>query len=131
MGLHWLESGPVDRKPAPGALWNRLRPAEQSAILETALEQPDLSLRELACQVTDHAGFTVSEATVYRMLKRQGRNRTITLVGFPAGKEFRVKTTAPTNCGSPTPVTISWRVGVGITRSKCSTITRALCWPAI
>jgi transposase InsO family protein len=89
------EVGLVDRKPEPGALWNRLRPAEQTAILETALQQPDLSPRELACQVTDHAGFTVSEATVYRVLKQHGLNRSITLVGFPAGKEFRVKTTAP------------------------------------
>jgi len=89
------EVGLVDRKPEPGAVWNRLRPAEQTAILETALQQPDLSPRELACQVTDHAGFTVSEATVYRVLKRHGLNRSITLVGFPAGKEFRVKTTAP------------------------------------
>jgi RNA-directed DNA polymerase len=89
------EVGLVDRKPEPGAVWNRLRPAEQTAILETALQQPDLSPRELACQVTDHAGFTVSEATVYRVLRRLGLNRSITLVGFPAGKEFRVKTTAP------------------------------------
>lgn len=89
------EVGLLDHKPEPGAVWNRLRPAEQTAILETALQQPDLSPRELACQVTDHAGFTVSEATVYRVLKRHGLNRSITLVGFPAGKEFRVKTTAP------------------------------------
>jgi putative transposase len=89
------ELGLVDRKPEPGAGWNRLRPAEQTAILETALQQPDLSPRELACYVTDHAGFTVSEATVYRVLKRHGLNRSITLVGFPAGKQFRVKTTAP------------------------------------
>ena len=32
---------------------------------------------------------------MYRVLKRHGLNRSITLVGFPAGKEFRVKTTAP------------------------------------
>ena len=89
------EVGLVDRRPEPGAVWNRLRPAEQTAILEAALQQPDLSPRELACSVTDHAGFTVSEATVYRVLKRHGLNRSITLVGFPAGKEFRVKTTAP------------------------------------
>jgi putative transposase len=89
------EAGLVDRKPEPGAVWNRLRPREQTVILETALESPDLSPREVACQVTDHAGFTVSEATVYRVLKRHGLNRTITLVGFPASKEFRVKTTAP------------------------------------
>jgi len=88
-------AGLTDRKPEPGAVWNRLRPEEQTVILETALQQPDLSPRELACHVTDHAGFTVSEATVYRVLKRHGLNRTIALVGFPAGKEFRVKTTAP------------------------------------
>jgi putative transposase len=88
------ESGLTDRKPEPGAVWNRLRPQEETVILETALQLPDLSPREVACQITDHAGFTVSEATVYRVLKRHGLNRTITLVGFPAGKEYRVKTTA-------------------------------------
>ncbi len=89
------EAGLVDRKPDPGAVWNRLRPAEKTVIVETALQQPDLSPRELACQLTDHAGFTASEATVYRVLKQYGLARTMALVGFPAGKEFRVKTTAP------------------------------------
>src|SRR3974390_1442963 len=84
------ETGLVDRKPEPGAVWNRLRPAEKTSILEMALQQPDLSPRELACYVPDHAGFTVSEATVYRVLKRYGLARTIRLVGFPASKEFRV-----------------------------------------
>jgi len=88
------EAGLVDRKPEPGAVWNRLRPQEETVILETALQQPDLSPREVACQVTDHAGFTVSETTVYRVLRRHGLNRTITLVGFPASPEFRVKTSA-------------------------------------
>src|SRR6516165_12325025 len=59
------------------------------------LQQPDLSPRELACHITDQARFTVSEATVYRVLKQYGLNRTISLMGFPASKEFRVKTTAP------------------------------------
>ena len=72
------EVGLVDRKPEPGAVWNRLRAAEQTAIVETALQQPDLSPRELACHITDHARFTVSEATVYRVLKRHGLNRSIT-----------------------------------------------------
>ena len=89
------EAGLADRKPEPGAVWNRLRPQEKTAILEAALQQPDLSPRELACHLCDHAGFTVSEATVYRVLKRYGLGRTVSLVGFPAGKEFRVKTTAP------------------------------------
>ena len=42
------EAGLVDRKPDPGAVWNRLRPAEKTVIVETALQQPDLSPRELA-----------------------------------------------------------------------------------
>ena len=100
-------------------------------IVREALRLPDLSPRELACQVTDHAGFTVSEATVYRVLKRHGLNRTIMLVGFPAGKEFRVKTTAPNQLCSPMLVTFSWWAGAGITRSWCWTTSRASCWPAI
>src|ERR1019366_9740023 len=87
------EAGLVDRRPEPGAVWNRLRPAEQETILAEALRQPDLSPRELAFYVSDHAGFAVSESTVYRILKRHGLVREINLVGFPAGKEYRIKTT--------------------------------------
>lgn len=89
------ETGLVDRKPEPGAVWNRLRPEEQERIVQEALRQPELSPRELALYLSDHAGFSVSEASVYRVLRRHGLNRTVELVGFPAGKEYRVKTTAP------------------------------------
>ena len=54
----------MDREPAPAAVWNRLRPQEETVILETALQLPDLSPPEWACQVTGQARFTVSEATV-------------------------------------------------------------------
>jgi transposase len=47
------EAALMDRKPEPGVAWNRLRPEEPTVILETALQQPDLSPRELACHVTD------------------------------------------------------------------------------
>jgi hypothetical protein len=49
------EAGLVDRHPQPGAGWNRLRPAEQESILAEALRQPELSPRELAFYVSDHA----------------------------------------------------------------------------
>jgi len=49
------EVGLVDRRPEPNSVWNRLRPAEQEAILAEALHQPDLSSRELACHLSDHA----------------------------------------------------------------------------
>jgi transposase InsO family protein len=87
------EAGLVDRRPEPSTVWNRLRPAEQESILAEALRQPDLSPRELAFYVSDHAGFAVPESTVYRILKRHGLVREVNLVGFPAGKEYRIKTT--------------------------------------
>ena len=59
-----------------------------------AREDPDLSSRQLAAWITDHQDFSVSEATVYRILRRAG------LVKPPemkllAGKEYHRKTTGP------------------------------------
>jgi transposase InsO family protein len=89
------DSGLVDRRPAPGTVWNRIRPAEEAAIRTEALRQPDRSPRELACWLIDHAGCAVSESTVCRVLTRHGLIREVKLVGFPAGPEDRVKTTRP------------------------------------
>ena len=85
--------GLQDRRPQPGIVWNRLRPAEEARIRAEAL--PDWSPRELACWLTDHTGFAVSESTVYRVLKRHGLIRPVTLRGFPAGPEYRMKPTRP------------------------------------
>ncbi len=89
------EAGLVDRRPDPGAVWNRLKPEEREAILREALRQPELSPRELAFHLIDRVGVSVSESTVYRVLKRHGLIREVKILGFPAGKEYRVKTTAP------------------------------------
>jgi putative transposase len=87
------EVGLIDRRPQPGTVWNRLTPQEEETILREALRQPELSSRGLACWVTDHGGFAVSESSGYRLLKRHGLIREVEVVGFPAGKEYRVKTT--------------------------------------
>jgi putative transposase len=81
------EVGLVDRRPQPGTVWNRLTPQEEETVLREALRQPELSSRELACWVTDQAGFSVSEPSVYRLLKRQGSIREVKVLGFPAGQE--------------------------------------------
>jgi putative transposase len=86
------EVGLVDRRPQPETVWNRLRPQEEETILREGLRQPELSPRELACWVRDHGGFSVSESSVYRLLKRQGLIREVQVLGFPAGKEYQVKT---------------------------------------
>lgn len=62
-GLH-------DRKPSPKFIWNKLLPMEQDAIIELALDRPELSPREIAVTATDQGHF-VSESSVYRLLKAQ------------------------------------------------------------
>ena len=90
------EVGLVDRRPQPGTVWNRLTPQEEETILREALRQPELSSRELACWVTDYEGFSVSESSVYRLLKRRGLIHEVGVVGFPAGKGYGVETTRHT-----------------------------------
>jgi transposase InsO family protein len=87
------EAGLVDRRPQPGTVWNRMKPEEEKAILGAALREPDRSPRELVNWLSDHAGFAVSESSVYRVLKRHGLIREVKVLGFPAGKEYRIKTT--------------------------------------
>ena len=63
-------------------------------ILDVALEQTDLSSRQLAAWITDNKGFSVSESTVYRLLKSQGLVKSPEMK-MAAGKEFHAKTTRP------------------------------------
>lgn len=49
--------------------WNRIPEAERERVAEVAIEQPELSPRELAWHITDTEGWFVSESSVYRILK--------------------------------------------------------------
>jgi transposase InsO family protein len=85
-----LESHSGDR----GRPWNRITPEEEDKILAVARESPEFSSRQLATWITDNAGFTISESTVYRILRREGlvKRPEVQLV---AGKEYHTKTTRP------------------------------------
>jgi putative transposase len=61
-----------DRPSRPSCVWNRIPDEIRREIIELALEQPDLSPRELAVRFTDEHKYFVSEASVYRLLKAQG-----------------------------------------------------------
>ena len=56
----------------PRRIWNKIPDKIETAIVNLALEEPDLSPRELAVNFTDTQGSFVSEATVYRLLKNHG-----------------------------------------------------------
>ena len=52
--------------------WNKLTSQEIDYVLSAAREMPELSCRQLAAWTTDNMGFSVSESTVYRILRREG-----------------------------------------------------------
>lgn len=64
----------------------------RNKILEVARLYPDWSPREVSCAIWDNHGFTVSEPSAYRILKRSGLVKPRVRRTFPAGPEFRVKT---------------------------------------
>ena len=72
------------RPPGSGRVWNQILPKERDRILEMALLFPEWSSREVSCQVTDRCGFTVSESSVYRILKAEGLIREVQLRSFPS-----------------------------------------------
>ena len=51
--------------------WNKLTSQEIDYVLSAAREMPELSCRQLAAWTTDNQGFSVSESTVYRILRRE------------------------------------------------------------
>lgn len=94
----WLRrqhlDGLEDRAGGGKPPWNRLTSLEVDCVLATAREMPELSCRQLAAWITDHRGFSVSESTVYRLLRREGLVKR-TEMRMAAGKEYHRKTTGP------------------------------------
>ena len=64
-------------------------------IIELALEQSELSPRELAVRFTDERQYFVSEATVYRLLKAHDLITSPAYVVIKAADQFHTKTTRP------------------------------------
>src|SRR3954469_24931628 len=58
-----------DRSPRPPRVWNRIPDKVRGQLVQLALEEPELSPRELATRFTDTESYFVSEASVYRLLK--------------------------------------------------------------
>ena len=84
-----------DRPSQPGRIWNRIADEIRDQIIELALEETELSPRELAVRFTDTKRSFVSEATVYRLLKAHDLITSPAFIVIKAANEFHNKTTAP------------------------------------
>lgn len=94
----YLADGPEaleDRSPRPSRVWNRIPEPVREKIKELALQESELSPRELAVQFTDTEKYFVSEASVYRILKSYDLITSPAYVVLSAADEFRDKTTRP------------------------------------
>ncbi|WP_394693581.1 IS3 family transposase [Hyphobacterium sp.] len=92
----YLEGGPealADRPSTPSRVWNRIPPDIHGQIIELALEQSELSPRELAVRFTDEKRYFVSEATVYRLLKAHDLITSPAYVVIKAADRFHTQTT--------------------------------------
>ena len=67
----------------------------RESVVELALEEPELSPRELAFRFTDTERHFISEASVYRILKAHDLITSPAFVIVKAADEFTEKTTAP------------------------------------
>ena len=88
-------AGLEDRSPHPGRVWNRIPDEVRKRIVEFALEEPELSPRELATAFTDREKHFISEASVYRILKAHDLITSPAFVVIKAADEFHEKTTRP------------------------------------
>ncbi len=89
------KAGLEDRSPHPGRVWNRIPDEVRERIVRLALEEPELSPRELATLFTDRERHFVSEASVYRLLKAHDLITSPAFIVVKAADEFTDKTTRP------------------------------------
>jgi transposase InsO family protein len=89
-GLDALE----DHRPRPRRVWNRIPDVVREKIITLALDEPDLSPREIAVAFTDRERSFVSEASVYRLLKAHGLITSPAFIVMKAADKFENPTTA-------------------------------------
>ena len=84
--------GLANRAPHARRFWNKIPEEEKAGVVETALECPAMSPRELAWHITDSKGAFISESSVYRILKSYDLITSPAYIVMEAADEFRHKT---------------------------------------
>ena len=91
--MKWEKDG--GKKSEKRRPWNRVSNEEEQMVMDHARASPELSPRQLSLKLVDNYGCWISEATVYRILKREGLVKRAEIKGFAAGKEYHRKTKRP------------------------------------
>jgi len=86
---------PARKPPKSRGGWNRLTARELEVVVRLARDYPEKTSRLLAVWITDHEDFSVSESTVFRVLKAAGLIAARPKDENPAAKEYRWKTSRP------------------------------------
>ena len=89
-------------RPRPDRVWNRIPDDVREPIIDLALDEPELSPRELAVRFTDSGSYFVSEASVYRLLKAHDLITSPAFIVIKAADEFPTRPRRPTSSGRPT-----------------------------
>ena len=87
------EAGLLDQSPKPKHVWNRIPDEVRRKVVKLALNETELSPRELAVTFTDKESYFVSEASVYRVLKAHDLITSPAFIVIKAANEFKDKTT--------------------------------------
>ena len=88
------EAGLQGQSPKPRHVWNRIPDVVRRKVVKLALQETELSPRELAVTFTDQEGYFVSEASTYRILKAHDLITSPAFIVIKAASEFTDKTTA-------------------------------------
>jgi transposase-like protein len=98
---HWYDryltggiEGLEDQKPTPRTSWNQVPEEIGHALVESALDQPELSPRELAVRFTDERRYFISEATASCILKAHDLVTSPAWIVLKAADRFDQPTTA-------------------------------------
>ena len=89
------EASLEDRSSNPGQVWNRIPDNVRQEIILLALEEMQLSPRELAVTFTDTRRYFVSEVSVYRLLKAHDLITSPAFIVIKAADDFRDETPRP------------------------------------
>ena len=79
-----------DKPSRPKRVWNKIPEEVRDQIVELALDEPELSPREVATRFTDVKKYFVSEASVYRLLKAHDLITSPAFIVVKAADEFKV-----------------------------------------